>query len=101
MKVLGNFRKLIEIVSANPNYKPSNDDIKIPALEALDASATAAAEDVDVKNAPNKTAMQARGEAFDLLSVRGRQVRNVAKASGASPAAIKGLDTPLRKLSGG
>jgi hypothetical protein len=101
MKILGNFRKLIEIVSAEPNYKPSNEDIKIPALNALDEEATAASEDVSAKNAPNKTAVRERAEAYELLPVRGRQVKNVAKASGAGAAAIKNLDTPLRKLSGG
>lgn len=32
--VIGNFRKLIDEVSADAAYNPSNDDLKIPALEA-------------------------------------------------------------------
>lgn len=33
-KVIGNFRKLIDEVSADSAYNPSNEDLKIPALEA-------------------------------------------------------------------
>jgi hypothetical protein len=53
-----------------------------------------------IENAPYKTAIQERAEAFDLLPARVRQVRNVAKASGASEAALANLETPLRKLAG-
>ena len=33
-KLIGNFRKLIDEVSADPDYDPSNDKLKIPALES-------------------------------------------------------------------
>jgi len=101
MKLLGNFRKLIEFVSADPNYNPSNAAITKIALEAKDTGATIVAQDVPNKNAPYKTAVQERGEAFEQLPARGRRVRNVAKASGASETALANLETPLRKLSGG
>lgn len=100
MKLLGNFRKLIEFVSADPNYNPSNAAIKKAALEALDSNATQVAEDVLNKQASYKTAVRERSDAFEPLPSRGRQVRNVAKASGASEAALANLETPLRKLSG-
>lgn len=101
MKVISNFRKLIQFVSADPNYKPSNTALTVPALQAQDATASTAVEDVGNKNAPNKTAIRERVEAFDPLAARARQVRNVAKASGASKTALDNLETPLRKLSGG
>jgi len=100
MKVLGNFGKLIQSVSADPNYNPSSTSITKTALATQDTAATAAAEDVANKNAPNKTAVRERAEAFDTLSPLGRQVRNVAKASGAPEAALDTLETPLRKFSG-
>lgn len=101
LKVLGNFRKLIEFVSADANYNPSNTKITKTALQAKDTAVLAATEDVDNKNAPNKTAIRERVEAFEPLAPRGRRVRNMAKGSGESAAALASLDTPLRKLSGG
>lgn len=32
-KVIGNFRKLIDEVSADPGYDPANDKLKVTALE--------------------------------------------------------------------
>jgi hypothetical protein len=46
MKVLGNFGKLIESVSADANYNPSNTAITKTALPIQDAAATAAVQDV-------------------------------------------------------
>lgn len=100
MKLLGNFRQLIEFISADPNYNPSNAAITKTALEAKDTGATIVAEDVPNKNAAYRTAVRERSEAFEPLRGRSRQVRNVAKASGASEAVLANLDTPLRKLSG-
>jgi hypothetical protein len=99
-KILSNFAKLIESVSANADYNPSNGAITPRGLAILDTAATAAVEDVANKNAPNKTAVRERADAFEALSPLGRQVRNVAKASGASESALDNLDTPLRKFSG-
>ena len=101
LKVVSNFRKLIEFVSSDPNYNPSNPLIITAALQSKEAAVSAAMEDVDNKNAPYKTAIRERVEAFEPLAPLARQVRNVAKASGASEAALANLETPLRKLSGG
>jgi hypothetical protein len=100
MKVVTNFHKLIEFVAADPNYKPSNSKITVAALQAKDTAASAAMEDVDTRYAPNKTAIRERAELFEPLAPQARQVRNVAKASGASETALANLETPLRKLSG-
>jgi hypothetical protein len=101
LKVLSNFHKLIEFVSADPNYNPSNPLIIVSALQAKETATSAAMDDVANKNAPHKTATRERAEAFEPLAPLGRQVRNIAKASGESDAALANLDTPLRKLSGG
>jgi hypothetical protein len=100
-KVLSNFHKLIEFVSADPNYNPSNSLIVVSALQAKETAVSAAMDDVANKNAPNKTAIRERIEAFEALAPTARQVRNVAKGSGEPEAALANLDTPLRKLSGG
>lgn len=100
MKVLGNFRKLIDWVSAEINYKPSNAPLKPPAMETQYASALTAVEAVAEKHAPYKAAVVERKVAFDSLSKKARQIKNVAKASGASPATLATLDTPLNKLLG-
>jgi hypothetical protein len=46
MKLLGNFRKLIDHVSGETTYKPSHADLKPPALEARYTAAQAATQDV-------------------------------------------------------
>lgn len=100
MKVIGNFRKLIDWVSAEANYKPSNDSLKAVALETQYTNAWAAVEAIATKYAPYKAAINSRKTAFDLLRRKGRQIRNVMKASGASPETMANVDTPLRKLLG-
>lgn len=100
LKVLSNFHKLVEFVSADPNYNPSNPLIVVSALQAKETVVSAAVDDVANKNAPNKTVIRERAEAFEALAPTARQVRNVAKASGESEAALANLETPLRKLSG-
>lgn len=100
MKVIGNFRKLIDWVSAEANYKPSNDSLKAAAMETQYPIALAAVEAVAAKHAPYKAALTERKLAFDSLAKKARQIRNVAKSSGASPQTLANLDTPLRKLLG-
>jgi hypothetical protein len=100
MKVIGNFRKLIDWITAEINYKPSNAPLKPPAMETQYASALAAIEAVAEKHGPYKAALTERKVAFDSLSKKSRQIRNVAKASGASAEALANLDTPLHKLLG-
>lgn len=100
MKLIGNFRKLIDWVSADPNFKPSNDELKPPAMETQYASALAAVEAVADKHAPYKAAITERKLAFDSLSKKARQIRNVAKSCGVSAATLANLDTPIHKLLG-
>lgn len=100
MKVIGNFRKLIDWVSADPNYKPSNAALTVIALEAQYAASLAAIEAVATFFAPHKAAINLRRAAFAKLTALGRSIRNVMKASGVSQDTIATLETPLRKLVG-
>lgn len=100
MKIIGNFRKLIDWVSSDANYKPSNAAIKPPALEAQFTSGLDALEDVPTKQSANKDAMNERREAFSPLPTKARRIRNVAKASGASESTLANMETPLRKIVG-
>jgi hypothetical protein len=100
MKLMGNFRKLVDWVSADANYKPSNAAIKTAALETQYTSGLAAVDDVPTKQSANKDAMNERREAFSPLPTKGRRIRNGAKASGASEATLANMETPLRKIVG-
>src|SRR5438132_213167 len=100
MKLLGNFRKLIDLVSGDANYKPSNNTLKVSALEAQYAAALAAVQDVAAKAAPNKAAINDREIAFNALNSTVTRAHNLAKASGASPQHLEDLNTSKRKLSG-
>jgi hypothetical protein len=100
MKLMGNFRELIDWVAADPDYKPSNDAIKVAALETQYAAGLSAVKDVPIKQGPHKDAANALREAFDPLSAKARRIRNVAKASGASDDTLANMETPLRKVVG-
>jgi hypothetical protein len=55
-KLLGNFRKLIDEVSADPAYNPANDKLKITTLEAQYTAGDAAVDVVAAARAPHKLA---------------------------------------------
>ena len=55
-KLLGNYRKLIDMVFADTNYNPTNGDITKPALAAHYTGSLAALDDVTTENAPHKMA---------------------------------------------
>lgn len=64
MKLVGNFSRLIELVSIEPNYNPANPSLKVLALNAQKTAAQAAVDDIGTKEAPFKAAVndrQARG----------------------------------------
>jgi hypothetical protein len=71
LKLLANFRKLIDLVSADTDYKPSNAALKPTALEAQHTAGVAAAHDVPAKFATNMTAISDREAVFaDVNSFR-------------------------------
>jgi hypothetical protein len=100
MKFLGNFRKLIDRVAAEPNYKPSNSLLEVAPLNARYAAALSAVEDVAVKLAPNKTAINERQIAYEKLAPLVRRSRNILKSSGASVELLADAETFVRKISG-
>lgn len=88
MKLLGNFRKLIDHVSAETNYKPANADLKPPALEAQYTAALAATQDVPAKMAGYKSALSDRQSTYDDLDPIVMRSRNMLKASGADKSTL-------------
>src|ERR1043165_816644 len=83
-KLLGNFRKLIDEVSAESEYNPANTRLKVTALNAQFTAADQAADGVGATLAPNKLAVTDRESLFDGLRSLAVRSRNFLKASGAS-----------------
>jgi hypothetical protein len=100
MKLLGNFRKLVDQVSADSTYNPSNASLAKSALEAQHAAAFAAVEAVSTKLAPNKIAISEREKAFAALAKLVTSSRNVLKATGVSSEVLADAETFVRKLTG-
>ena len=100
-KLLGNFRKLIDEVSADPNYNPANSKLKKSALEAQYDAGDASASAVSAARAPNKLAITDRETAFGGLRTLAVRSRNFLKASGAPKPVTADAETFIRKLSGG
>jgi hypothetical protein len=98
-KLLANFRKLIDLVSADSDYKPSNAALKKPALNALHTSATDAAHDVPDKRTANMVTISDRETGFSAVSPLMTRVHGLAKASGAPPQTVEDLNTFKRKFS--
>lgn len=82
-KLIGNFSKLIELVSANPDYNPANVKLKVPALTAQKTAAQAAAADVGANEAPYKAAVNDRQDAFEDVAPTMTRSGNMLEASGA------------------
>jgi len=100
-KLLGNFRKLIDEVSADTNYNPANAKLKPAALETQYTDGDASVDAVVAELAPNKLAITDRETAFDELRPLVVRSRNFLKASGASKAVVADAEQFVRKLSGG
>src|SRR5258708_10115082 len=100
MKLLGNYRKLIDLLAGAPAYAPPNSNLTIVALEARYTAAMAAVENVSTRMGPNKVAITAQQLAFDELPDKVTRPVNVLKASGVSKEVIADLDTSKRKVLG-
>lgn len=100
-KIIGNFRKLIDEVSADPNYNPANTKHKVPALETQYTAGDAAVAAVAAARAPNKLAITDREDAFKRLRPLAVRSRNYLKASGAAEGVVADADIFIVKLSGG
>ncbi|HMG75310.1 MAG TPA: hypothetical protein VK582_17565 [Pyrinomonadaceae bacterium] len=99
-KLLGNFSKLIEFVSVNPDYNPANPSLKIPALNAQKAVAVGAVADIGAQEAPYKAAVNERLEGFEGLGPTVSRAGNMFKASGAGQKSQDNLKTVSRKITG-
>lgn len=100
MKLLGNFRKLIDQVSADATYNPANPTLTVATLEAQYAAALAAVESVSARLAPNKIATGERVTAFEAMNKLVTRSRNLLKASGASQEVLSDAETSVRKILG-
>lgn len=100
MKVLGNFRRLIDQVSADSSYTPSNPSLTRAKLEAQYAAALAAVENIAAAMAPNKGAIGERVDAFETFESKVKRSRNLLKACGASKQVLDDAETIVRKLLG-
>jgi hypothetical protein len=100
MKLLGNFRKLIDLVSANTDYKPAKAESKPTALEAQYTAALAAVQDVPAKMAAYKSALVGRQSVYDDLDPIVMRARNMLKASGADKNTLDNAETHVRKILG-
>lgn len=101
MKLLGNFSRLIELVSIDPNYNPANSKITVTALKTQNAAGLTAVSNVGGQEAPYKAAVNARQEAFEVLPGTITRVGNMLKASGASEKIRDDIKTASRKITGG
>ena len=100
MKILGNFRRMIDLIVPDTLYQPSNGAIAVENLEARLAAAIAAVEDIAVKMAPNKFAINARQDIYAETMALVRGSRNILKASGVSAQTLADADTFSRKVLG-
>lgn len=99
-KLLGNFRKLIDQLSADPNYNPANPKLTKTALETQYATGEAAVLDVATTGASNKLAVTERQLGYDDLGPTAIRSRDFLKSSGASKAVVDDAQTYVRKMTG-
>lgn len=100
-RLTANLRRLIDSVSADPTYNPSNAALKTTALEALYSSGMAASQDVGTRMATHKLAINDRQTAFEQLAGLVKRSRNILKSSGVSTKVLDDAETLVRKLTGG
>jgi len=100
MKVLGNFRKLVDLLAAEPAYAPPNPKLQVAAMNTQHTAGLAAAQDVPNQQAPNKVAITERQLVFDQLPIIVPRSYNLLRASGARKEIVADADTSRRKVLG-
>jgi hypothetical protein len=100
MKLLGNFSKLIELVSINPDYSPANISLKTSALNAQKDAAAAAVTAIPTHEGPYITAMGNRMRGYDGLRPLVSRSTSMLKASGADKQTRDRAMSISRKISG-
>src|SRR5580765_5548876 len=101
MKLLGNFRKLIDRVKNEPDYKPSNAALTTAAMEPHYAAGVAVVQELTTHTGTAKLTVSEREVLFEDLKPLMTRVHSLVKASGAPPSVIEDLSSFKRKLSGG
>jgi len=100
MKLLGNFSKLIELISTEPNYNPNNSKIKLSTLNAQKAAGLAVVGGVGTNEAVFKAVTNERQGAYEVLPGVMTRSGNMLKASGAGKKIIDDAKTVARKVLG-
>lgn len=100
MKFLGNFRKLIDMVKSEPTWKPTNPLLDPKNMEIQYAAALSIVEDLPVKLAPLKVAINNRDAGYEAMDQTIRDSRRILKSTGASQALIDDANTYARKALG-
>jgi hypothetical protein len=99
-KLIGNFGKLIEAVSLDPNYNPANGAIKVPALNNQKTAGQAAVTSLGQYEAANKAVVNDRQYLFETVPSVMTRSGNMLTASGASQKIIDDAKTARRKITG-
>ncbi len=100
MKLLGNFRRLIDLQKTDPMFDSSNPLLKIAALEQQLIEGNASVEAITDNMAPNKVAITARQADYIQAVATVRGSRNILKSSGASNEVLEDADSFTRKVFG-
>jgi hypothetical protein len=99
-KLLGNFNKLIELVSLNTDYNPANPALPVPALNIRKTTGLAAVTDVGAKEAGHKAVINDRQYLFEGVPALMTRSGNMLKASGASKKILDDAKGVARKVTG-
>lgn len=98
---VANFEALIIFATASgASYNPSNDSLKIPALQSLLSASKEALNAVNMAQSSYSNAVAAREVAFEPLSKLITRVNNALKASGTTVQVDESAQTIVRKLQG-
>jgi hypothetical protein len=100
MKILGNYRRLIDILRADVTYQPSNALLKASQMELQLVAGSSAVEAIGVAIAPSKVAINERQSGFEDAVSLVRASKNMLKASGATEATLADAATFSRKVLG-
>src|SRR5437764_13631255 len=100
MKLLGNFSRLIELVSVNSDYNPANLSLKIPALNTQKTAGSTAVSDVGAQQAPSKAAINDRQAQFEDMRPVVTRAGNMLRASTADKLIRDDVKTLQRKIAG-
>jgi hypothetical protein len=100
MKILGCFRRLLDLISAETAYNPSNPWLKIEFLNSKLLEAENAVKQINVHLAPSKAVINSRQTLFSDTVSLVRRSRNMLKSVGVPTKTLEDSDTFSRKILG-